>query len=167
MMGFIEKTGTAMEEQIKDEIARLKEDFRKLKDSAPSLEDLAGRPLQHHYPVDLWALSDSELDGEMGKRLGFLNEDIDCRPGAEIASHRRFVGPVIVWLKKALLKVLRPYTNSLFVRQNRFNEQLVAFHLASFIRFRRLEERVMRWEQEARDRAEETAGKGSATSPHE
>jgi hypothetical protein len=159
-----------MEEQIKDEVARLKEDFHKLKDSASSLEELAGQPLRHHYPVDLWSLSDSELDGEMGKRLGFLNEDIDCRPSAEITSHRRFIGPVVVWFKKVLLKVLRPYTNSLFLRQNRFNEQLVAFHLASFIRFRRLEERLMRLEQEAneaRDLAEEAAGKGSATSPHE
>ena len=66
----------------------------------------------------------------MGKRLGFLNEDIDCRPTAAITSHRRLIGPLIVLFKKLLLKVLRPYTNSLFVRQNRFNEQLVAFHLA-------------------------------------
>ena len=159
-----------MEEQTKEKIARLKEDLRRAKDSASTLEELAGRPLQHHYPIDLWALSDSELDGEMGKRLGFLNEDIDCRPGMDITSHRRLIGPVIVWFKKALLKVLRPYTNSLYVRQNRFNEQLVAFHLASFIRFRRLEERALRLEQEvneARDRAAEAAGKGSATSPHD
>jgi len=55
---------------------------------------------------------------------------------------------VIVFLKKLLLKALRPYTNSLFVRQNRFNEQLVAFHLASFIRLRRMEERLRQLERE-------------------
>jgi hypothetical protein len=138
-----------MEEPFKEKIAGLKEDLRRLKDAASSLEELAGHAVRHHFPIDLWSLSDSELDGEMGKRLGFLNEDIDCRPGGDITSHRRFVGPAIVGLKKALLKLLRPYTNSLFVRQNRFNEQLVAFHLASFIRFRRLEERLLRLEREA------------------
>ncbi len=157
-----------MDEQIKDEIARLKEYYQARKTAAGSLEELAGEPIQHHFPVDLWSLSDSELDGEMGKRLGFLNEDIDCRPGADIASHRRFLGPLVVLCKKIVFKILRPYTNTLFVRQNRFNEQLVAFHLASFIRLRRLEEKVRGLEHQAREnkeRAEELpgvrAGRGS------
>lgn len=138
-----------MDKQLKDEIARLKEYYRGRKDAAGKLAELAGSPVRHHYPVDLWSLSDSELDNEMGKRLGFLNEDIDCRPIIAITSHRLFLGPFVVFIKKLLLKLLNPYTNSLFVRQNRFNEQLVAFHLASFIRFRRLEERVKNLEREA------------------
>jgi len=154
-----------MDEQIKKEIAELKEYYRQRKDAAASLEELTGGPVQHHFPVDLWSLSDSELDGEMGKRLGFLNEDIDCRPTAGITSHRRFIGPVIVLLKKMFLTIMRPYTNSLFVRQNRFNEQLVAFHLASFIRFRRLEERVKRLERTANDALEPGAPAASSGSP--
>jgi hypothetical protein len=137
-----------MDEKAKEEIARLKRELQSRLDDAASLDALAGKPLRHHYPVDLWSLSESELDNEMGKRLSFLNDDIDCRPSAAVASHRRFAGPFIVFFKKLLLRALRPYTNSLFVRQNRFNEQLVAFHLASFIRFRRLEERLKRLEQE-------------------
>lgn len=137
------------QEEIRAEIARLKQELQSRRDAAASLDELAGTPLQHHYPLDLWSLSDSELDNEMGKRLGFLNEDIDCRPGQAVASHRRLLGPFIVLGKKLLLKLLRPYSNSLFVRQNRFNEQLVAFHLASFIRFRRLEERLARLERRA------------------
>ena len=137
-----------MNEELKEEIARLKDAYGARKDQARSLEELAGGPVRHHYPVDLWSLSDSELDNEMGKRLGFLNDDIDCRPAAAITSHRRVIGPVIVLFKKLLLKALRPYTNSLFVRQNRFNEQLVAFHLASFIRLRRIEQRLQRLERE-------------------
>jgi hypothetical protein len=149
-----------MEEQIKAEIARLKEDCQTRKSAAGSLEELTGEPIQHHFPVDLWALSDSELDGEMGKRLGFLNDDIDCLPAAAITSHRRFIGPLIVICKKLFFKLMRPYSKYLLERQNHFNEQLVAFHLASFIRFRRLEERVKRLQQEAneaRERAEEAA----------
>jgi hypothetical protein len=144
-----QKKGEEMEEQIKAEIARLKEYFRERKDAAASLEELAGHPIRHHFPIDLWQLSDSELDGEMGKRLSFLNDDIDCRPTPAITSHRRFIGPLIVACKKLIFLLLRPYTNTLFDRQNRFNEQLVAFHLASFIRFRRLEERTRSLEQQA------------------
>ncbi len=151
--------------RAKSEIAALKESLRSARDAARSLEELAGSPLRHHYPIDLWSLSDSELDGEMGKRLSFLNEDIDCRPTVAISSHRRLIGPLIVFGKKLLLKVLRPYTNSLFVRQNRFNEQLVAFHLATFIRLRRLDEKLKRLEQLAGDAQERNDAAEAAASP--
>ncbi|HUU06639.1 MAG TPA: hypothetical protein VMZ49_12275 [Patescibacteria group bacterium] len=150
-----------MDEQIKEEIAKLKGYFQGRKDSAASLEELAGGPIQHHFPVDLWQLSDSELDGEMGKRLSFLNDDIDCRPTSDITSHRRFIGPAIVLFKKMIFKIFRPYSNTLFVRQNRFNDQLVAFHLATFIRLRRLEEKVRaleQHEQEIKDQVEDLLG---------
>jgi hypothetical protein len=161
MMAAGSAMGADMDKKAREEIAALKEHYRSAKDAASTLEQLAGGPVQHHYPVDLWSLSESELDNEMGKRLSFLNEDIDCRPGMDVSSHRRVIGPVIVFFKKALLKLLRPYTSSLFVRQNRFNEQLVAFHLASFIRFRRLEERMKRLEglaDESLDRSQGNAG---------
>jgi len=160
-----------MDEQIKDEIAKLKEYYQDRKSSIGSLEELAGKPVQHHFPVDLWQLSDSELDGEMGKRLGFLNDDIDCRPTPAITSHRRIIGPLIVFCKKIVFKLLRPYTNTLFDRQNRFNEQLVAFHLATFIRLRRLEEKVLNLErqgQELKEQVPDLPGRpGSSTPQHE
>lgn len=160
-----------MDEQIKAEIARLKEYYQSRKTAAGSLEELAGEPIQHHFPLNLWELSDSELDGEMGKRLTFLNDDIDCRPTPDITSHRRFIGPAVVLCKKILFKILRPYTNTLFVRQNRFNEQLVAFHLASFIRLRRLEEKARSLERQAQEIKEQVAerpgGQGPCTTKHE
>ena len=163
--------GANMDEPIKAEIAKLKETYRVRKDGAASLEELAGQPVQHHFAIDLWQLSDSELDGEMGKRLSFLNDDIDCRPTPAITSHRRLIGPLIVFCKKIVFTLLRPYTNTLFDRQNRFNEQLVAFHLASFIRFRRLEEKTRRLEQQADELkgrlADPEAGPGPRTPHHE
>lgn len=160
-----------MDEKIKDEIAYLKEYYQARKSSLNSLEELAGEPIQHHFPVDLWQLSDSELDGEMGKRLSFLNDDIDCRPTPDITSHRRLIGPFVVLFKKIVTRILRPYTNTLFVRQNRFNAQLVVFHLASFIRLRRLEEKVRRLEQleqETREQVEKLpGGQGPHTPKHE
>jgi O-antigen chain-terminating methyltransferase len=149
-----------MDEQINAEIVKLKEYYQNRKNTAGNLEELAGEPLQHHFPVDLWQLSDSELDGEMGKRLSFLNEDIDCRPSQNITSHRRFIGPLIIFGKKIIAKILSPYTNTLFVRQNRFNEQLVSLHLATFIRCRRLEEKIRQLNsqiQELKEQQQETA----------
>jgi hypothetical protein len=107
------------------------------------------------------------LDQEMGKRLSFLNEDIDCRPTFNITSHRRFIGPAIVLCKKIIFKLLRPYTNTLFVRQNRFNEQLVTLHLATFIRFRRLEEKIRQLNsqmQEIKEQQQEIASQNQELS---
>lgn len=154
-----------MDEQIKAEVAKLKEYYQARRSSLGSLEELAGQPVRHHFAVDLWQLSDSELDGEMGKRLGFLNDDIDCRPAPAITSHRRLIGPLVVFCKKIVFTLLRPYTNTLFDRQNRFNGQLVAFHLASFIRFRRLEERTRRLEQQAEELKGQVADLAAAQGP--
>src|SRR5512140_2902633 len=106
--------GANMDEQVKAEVAKLKEYYQARKSSLGTLEALAGKPVQHHFAVDLWKLSDSELDGEMGKRLSFLNDDIDCRPTPAITSHRRFIGPFVVFCKKIVFRLLRPYTNTLF-----------------------------------------------------
>jgi len=149
-----------MDEQIKAELARLKEYYQGRKTSLDSLEALANKKIEHHFPVNLWELADSELDGEMGRRLSFLNEDIDCRPSQAITSHRRFIGPLIVLFKRFIAKLLKPYTNTLFVRQNRFNEQLVAFHLASFIRFRRLEEKVRQLEKQTNEIVDKNENSG-------
>jgi hypothetical protein len=130
-----------MDKANRDEIAKLKEIYFRRK-TAAAFKELIGVPIEHHYPINLWELADSELDQEMGRRLSFLNEDIDCHPTPDITSHRRFIGPAIVLCKKIFFKILRPYTNTLFVRQNRFNEQLVSLHLATFIRFRRLEDKI-------------------------
>lgn len=140
-----------MNEEINREIGRLKEIYRQERESVVSLEQLVHGPIDVPIKVDLWELSDKELDQEMGGRLSCLNDDIDCRPQGAISSHRRFIGPLIVRVKKTLRKVLSPYTNMLFLKQNRFNADLVAFHLASFIRFRRLEKRMEELEERSRE----------------
>ena len=143
-----------MDKANRDEIAKLKEIYLRRK-TAASFEELVGEQIEHHFPVNLWELADSELDQEMGKRLSFLNEDIDCRPTPDITSHRRFIGPAVVLCKKIIFKILRLYTNTLFVRQNRFNEQLVTMHLATFIRFRRLEEKIRQLDSQAQELKEQ------------
>ena len=79
----------------------------------------------------------------MANRLSFLNDDIDTRPDAQsITSHRRILGKPIVLLKRLVMKIAGFYTNTILEKQRSFNEQLVAFHLASFIRFRHNEQKI-------------------------
>jgi hypothetical protein len=158
-----------MDERINREIGELKEIYRQKRESTLSLEQLVRGPIDVPVKIDLWELSEKELDQEMGRRLSCLNEDIDCRPRGDLSSHRRIIGPFVVLAKKALRKVLSPYTNMLFLRQNRFNADLVAFHLAAFIRFRRLEKRMEELEERSRElfdnRKTSREGLGKAKSP--
>jgi O-antigen chain-terminating methyltransferase len=52
-----------------------------------------------------------------------------CQPGIEppISSHRRLIGPIIVFAKKVLRKILRYVTNKIMSRQIEFNRLLIKF----------------------------------------
>ena len=132
-----------MDEHIKHRINRLKEELFQQKEEISDISQLVKSPIDQPYSVDLWELSERELDNEMGTRLSFLNDDIDTKPDMNsISSHRRFLGKPIVLFKRLVMKLFQPYTNLLLEKQRRFNEQAVAFHLASFIRFRHNESRL-------------------------
>ena len=127
-------------EKIKAEIEDIKRDVSIWYRSAANVADLAGGPIDRHHPLDLWEFSDRELDAWMGDQLTLLNESIDPRPvPSEITSHRRFLGPVIVRVKRLIMKLLNLYTHSILERQHRFNTESVALQLAAFIRIRRIQ----------------------------
>lgn len=146
-----------MDERIEREIRNLKEEYGRIRESAGSLRELVHEPIDTPIRVDFWELSERELDQEMGERLSRLNDDIDCRPPSDISSHRRVIGPLIVLAKKMMKKIFSPDTDKLFVRQNRFNGDLVAFHLASFIRLRHLEKRIDELEERSRELLDDRA----------
>lgn len=129
--------------QITHRINRLKAELFKQKEAVSRIDRLVNSTIDRDYSVDFWELSDRELDNEMGSRLSFLNDDIDTRPDASaIVSHRPLLGKPVVLIKKLFMKLTGFYTNSLLEKQRRFNEQAVAFHLATFIRQRRNEDRI-------------------------
>jgi hypothetical protein len=132
-----------MDERIIKEINRLKEEIFQQKDKVSDIKELVKEEIDRDFPVDFWELSERELDNEMGNRLSFLNSDIDTRPDAQsITSHRRILGKPIVLIKRLVMKIAGFYTNTILEKQRSFNEQLVAFHLASFIRFRHNERKI-------------------------
>jgi hypothetical protein len=132
-----------MDERIIKEIDRLKEEIYRQKEKAADIKELVKEEIHRDFPVNFWELSERELDNEMGMRLSFLNDNIDTRPEARsITSHRRIIGKPIVLIKRLVLKITGFYTNTILEKQRSLNEQLVAFHLASFIRFRHNERKI-------------------------
>ncbi len=61
------------------------------------------------------------------RSLVYLNQNWDPKVPEQIVSHRRFLGPLIVFLKKALRKIMKPYTNMILHQQAEFNAQLIPF----------------------------------------
>lgn len=132
-----------MDDAIIKEIKRLKAEIFKQKEKITDIKELVNCEIERDFHIDLWELSEKELDNEMGKRLSFLNDDIDTRPDSKsVTSHRKILGKPIVFIKRIIMKLASVYTNSILEKQRRFNEQLVAFHLASFIRFRQNEKNI-------------------------
>jgi hypothetical protein len=130
-------------QRIANEINRLKEELSRQKEKITDIKELVKHDIDRDFSIDLWELSEKELDSEMGNRLSFLNDDIDTRPDPGIiTSHRGILGKPIVLIKRLFMKLTGFYTNTLLEKQRRFNEQVVAFQLASFIRSRHNEKRI-------------------------
>ncbi len=55
----------------------------------------------------------------------YINQNWDIKVAAPIKSHRRFIGPLIIFLKKLISLLLRPVTNTILESQARFNSELV------------------------------------------
>lgn len=145
-----------MEEQIVNEIKRLKEELYQQKEAVNDIGQLVKETIDKDYHTDLWELSNRELDNEMGSRLSFMNDDIDTKPSIDsLTSHRRFFGRIVLFFKRRFMKMIRFYTDTLTEKQVAFNSQLVAFHLASFIRMRRTEEKMGAIEQRLKTLEEE------------
>lgn len=146
-----------MNKELKQELSLLSEELRRRKESVQSFRELLNDEPDREYRIDLWELSERELDAEMGDRLTLLNDDINIRPdiGQEAVSPRRFIGRFITPVKRKILDIVRQYVESMASKSIRFNEQATLYHLASFIRFRHNERRILVLEQKLRDMEEQ------------
>jgi uncharacterized protein (DUF342 family) len=137
-----------MDEHIVNELDRIKEELAQRRDRLQSVEELVKDPIDRDFAVDLWQLSPRELDAEMGDRLSALNDSIDPRPTRDsITSHRRILGKPVVLVKKLVMRLFQPAIDTMLEKQRQFNEQAVAFHLASFIRLRQNERTIKELEE--------------------
>jgi len=141
-----------MGSNIAEELTRLEGVLKQRQADTSNIGELVKEEIDRDFPLDLWELSPIELESRMGQRLSLLNDDIDTRPDpGSITSHRRWLGKIIVRVKRLMMKIAAPYTNTLLDKQRHFNEQVVAFQLASFIRFSHLEKRLKELEEKLAD----------------
>ncbi len=66
-----------MNEDIKKEIIKTREELEKKLDKVKNISELVGKNIDREYPQDFNELSETELDTEMGKRVVFLNENLN------------------------------------------------------------------------------------------
>ncbi len=66
-----------MNEDIKKEIIKTREKLEKKLDKVKDISELVGKNIDREYPQDFNELSETELDAEMGKRVVFLNENLN------------------------------------------------------------------------------------------
>jgi hypothetical protein len=135
-------------EQMKRRIGFWKKELLDQKEKIEKIEKLINKQIDRNFEINLWELSEKELDQEMGNRLSMLNEDIDCIRLEKITSHRKVLGGLIVAFKKIARKILLPHLTPFFERQQKFNEGVVTYLLASFIRFRSIEQRLRKLEKD-------------------
>ncbi len=142
------KRDNEKKEKIKQRIDSWKEELKSQKEKIDKVENLINKKIDRNFEVNLWDLSEKELDLEMGNKLSILNEDINVMRLEEITSHRKVLGVFIVALKKLARRILLPDLIPFFERQKIFNEGVVNYLLASFIRFRSMEQRLRKLEQD-------------------
>ena len=142
-------------EQLKKRIDSWKKELQSQKENIKKIEKLINKQIDYDFEVNLWELSEKELDQEMGNRLSMLDEDINFLQLGKITSHRKVLGPLIVGFKKMARKILLPHLKPFFERQIKFNEGVVSFLLASFIRFRSIEQRLKELEKDTVESEEE------------
>ena len=139
-------------DKIAAQIKEAKDDIFRRKEEIESIKELLKSEIDRDFHTDPWELSHRELDNLMGRHLSFLNDDIDTTPDpAIITSHRKILGKPIVFVKRIIMKMASAYTNSILEKQRRFNDQLVAFHLASFVRFKHNEKKINDLEERIKD----------------
>ncbi len=136
------RRNNGQEAEIKQKLGLLKEELILQKEQVKEIKDLIKKEIETHYKVDLWELSPKELDQEMGNLLSLLNEDINCLIVPEVASRRKRLGIYIGFMKRVIKRIIRPILELYLEKQSRFNEGAVRFQLASFIRFRRMEQKL-------------------------
>jgi len=161
---MVESIEMAVSDRVLEQLAHLKRELQEEMDHCVHLSDRLAIVPPARPPVPLEQLDDTELDREMGDRLSALNVAIDFRPWLHgLSAGRSVKGRLAGYLRRQVFRLFAP----LHDRQVRFAEQLVAFHLASFLRLRRIENRLNALERELLEQGTlpPPAGDDSAPTP--
>jgi len=132
-----------MEDSLKKEVKRLKEELARKKEEARSIADLVKEEIDLRFVHDPRELSERELEGFIEENLLPLKENIDVNPDPMVlTSHRKVLGRPILSLKRTFMKMIRFYTQLITPKQTRFNEHSAALLEALIARSRRNREEL-------------------------
>lgn len=133
--------------EIKQEIERLK---RKLADEMKAIEkiDILVRK-KIERDVGIWEFNYEELEKELWNRFSSLEKNSDCLSFEKIKSPRKKIGWLIVFFKKIFREITKPYSRLMLDKQNRFNQELIPFHLATILSLQKLKDRLNVFEEQA------------------
>jgi hypothetical protein len=133
--------------ELNQALLQLKEDLLAQRNQLKDLKGLLKAEIDRDFSVNLWELSEKELDIDMGDKLSLLNDSINPRRDlAEIKSGKKIIGKPITKLKGFIIRVVKHYLDPVYDNHVKFNEKLVNFHLASYIRFRQNEKNIKKIE---------------------
>ncbi len=138
-----------------DQLKEIKKLIFERKEKIYNIKELIKEEIDRDYNLNLWELSQRELDSEMGIKLSLLNNEADIRDKVEINPGLGLKGKLYFRLKSIfsgiLLKSITPVIN----RQVSYNGQSIDLHLASYIKIKNVEdnfillnERVKQLEEE-------------------
>lgn len=122
-----------MNEKIKKEIIKAREELEKKKNKMNDISGLINKKIDREYPLDFNELSETELDMEMGKRVIFLNESLNIvnrinqKTDNKIIKILLFIPyslHLIVTKPVAILKNYLQLNHILLVRLKQMNERL-------------------------------------------
>lgn len=129
-------------------IAAVKEELLATRARIGSVAGLFNEPIDRPHAVNLWSLSDRELEQRLARLLSFQNSDMDPHPlPHHVSSHRRRLGPLIVGIKRLIMKLFRPISGPLLTPQQNFNQMEVEYNLGCFIRLGQLDQRMGQLEE--------------------
>ena len=122
-----------MNEDIKNEMTRLKEKLELERDNVGDIRELVKKEIDREYPLDFNELSETELDQEMGKRVVFLNETLNIIHRINEKTNNKLLKMLlffpyairmIITKPVALMKNYLQLNHILLVRMNKINERL-------------------------------------------
>ena len=122
-----------MNEDIKKEIIKIREELEKKKKKIRSIQGLIKKQIDREFPLDFNELSETELDIEMGKRVVFLNENLNIinrinqKTGNKLTKILLVIPYSIQFIFTKPIPIMKNYlqlNHILLIRLKRMNERL-------------------------------------------
>ncbi len=128
-----------MNEFLEKEISRLKDELARRKKEIAKIEILAGRPIDRDFQTDAAGLSEREFDPFLERATEEIKGRVVIKPdAAAFTSHRRFLGRLVLRLKRQYIHMTRFYIDPILEQQENYNRQALDLMLASLSRLSRL-----------------------------